>query len=56
MRVGQLPAGSTTPSQALFDALRQQWWFQDQLTLAQDHVTTVNGRLYHLQYFDRNPR
>ena len=56
MSVGQLPAGSTTPSQALFDALRQQWWFQDQLTLAQDHVTTVNGRLYHLQYFDRNPR
>lgn len=54
MSAGPRPAGDTTPSQALFEALRQQWWFRDQLIPAQDHVTMVNGRLYHLQYFDRN--
>jgi hypothetical protein len=46
-------AGSTLAAQALFDTLSQHWWFRDRLTLAQSHVTTVNGRLYQLQYFDR---
>ena len=53
MSLVQQPTGSTTPSQALFDELHQHWWFRDRLTMAQGHVTTVNGRLYHLQYFDR---
>jgi hypothetical protein len=53
MSLVQPDTGSTTPSQALFDELRQHWWFRERLTMAQGHVTTVDGRLYHLQYFDR---
>lgn len=53
MSPAQTPAGTSIPSQALFDELRQHWWFREQLTLAQGHVTLVNGRLYQLQYLDR---
>jgi hypothetical protein len=49
----QPSAGSAPPAQALFDTLSQHWWFRDRLSPAQSHVTTVNGRLYQLQYFDR---
>jgi hypothetical protein len=51
----QSAAGATSPARALFDELRQHWWFRDQLIMAQGHVTTVHGRLYHVQYFDRHP-
>jgi hypothetical protein len=53
MSAGQTPSGSTISSQAIFDQLGRQWWVRDQLTLAQGHVTTVDGRLYQVQYFDR---
>jgi hypothetical protein len=49
----QPAAGSTPLSEVLLDELNRHWWFRDQLTRAQSHVTTVDGRRYHLQYFDR---
>jgi hypothetical protein len=48
-------AADDTPSRALFDELRRHWWFRDRLIMAQGHVSTVHGRLYHVQYFDRQP-
>jgi hypothetical protein len=49
----QPAAGGTPLSEVLFEELNRHWWFRDQLAIAQSHVTTVDGRRYHLQYFDR---
>jgi hypothetical protein len=51
--VVQPAAGSTPLSEVLFDELERHFWFRDQLAMAQSHVTTVDGRRYHLQYLDR---
>lgn len=51
----QPAAGSTPLSEVLFDELNRHWWFRDHLAMAPGHVTTVDGRRYHLQYFDRKP-